>query len=63
MNEQKEIEPYAIKVQDLVKSFKVYQDRTYSVKDRLLLRKNKYETRTVINGISFQVKKGEVCGH
>ena len=59
MNEQKEIEPYAIKVQDLVKSFKVYQDRTYSVKDRLLLRKNKYETRTVINGISFQVKKAE----
>ena len=62
MNEQKEIEPYAIKVQDLVKSFKVYQDRTYSVKDRLLLRKNKYETRTVINGISFQVKKGEAVG-
>ena len=26
MNEQKEIEPYAIKVQDLVKSFKVYQE-------------------------------------
>ncbi len=53
---------YAINVQDLVKSFKVYQDRTYSVKDRLLFRKNKYETHTVINGISFQVKKGEAIG-
>lgn len=53
---------YAINVQDLVKSFKVYQDRTYSVKDRLLFRKNKYEMHTVINGISFQVKKGEAIG-
>ncbi|MDE7312704.1 MAG: ABC transporter ATP-binding protein [Eubacterium sp.] len=55
-------EQYAITVRDLVKRFKVYQDRTYSVKDRLLFRKNKYEERTVIQGISFQVKKGEAVG-
>lgn len=55
-------EPYAIKVQGLVKSFRAYQDRACSVKDRLLFRKNKYEKRTVIDGISFQVKKGEAVG-
>ncbi len=52
MNEQKEIEPYAIKVQDLVKSFKVYQDRTYSVKDRLLLRINTKHARSLTGSAS-----------
>lgn len=49
----------AISVQDLTKKFKIYYDKGNQLKERLLFRKrSRYEERTVLNGISFQVKKG-----
>lgn len=53
----------AIKVIDVYKSFKVYSDRGYSFKEALLFSKRRrYEKHDVINGISFEVKKGEAIG-
>lgn len=53
----------AIEVRDLRKSFKVYFDKGYMLKERLIFAKrNRYEVRWVLNGISFDVKKGEVIG-
>ena len=51
---------WAINVIDVKKSFKVYYDRSRTLKD-LLARPGKGEqkSREVLNGISFQVKKGE----
>lgn len=53
----------AIEVKGLKKRFKVYYDKGNSLKERaLFLNRNKYETRWVLNGITFQVKKGEAVG-
>lgn len=52
-----------IRVNDVHKSFKLFYDRSYSLKETLLFKKRrKYETREVIKGISFEVKKGEAIG-
>lgn len=57
----------AIEVKDVKKSFKVYYDKGGQLKERLLFRKrNRYEVRQVLKGISFEVKKGEavaLIGH
>ncbi len=54
---------YAIKINDVYKSFRVYSDRGYSLKEILLFSKRrKYRKHQVINGISFRVKKGEAIG-
>lgn len=51
----------AISVKDIKKSFKIYYDKGYSLKEKLLFwKRNNYEVRTVLNGISFDVKQGEV---
>lgn len=53
----------AIEVKDVKKKFKVYFDKGYMLKERVLRwNRNKYENRWVLNGISFQVKKGEAIG-
>lgn len=53
----------AIKVTDVYKSFRIYSDRGYSLKETILFSKRrKYETHEVIKGISFDVKKGEAIG-
>lgn len=53
----------AIEVTDLKKRFKVYYDKGNSLKEKaLFLSRNRYENRWVLNGISFQVKKGEAVG-
>lgn len=53
----------AIEVKDVVKSFKIYKDKGTSLKEKILfLRRNKFETRTVLDGISFSIKKGEAVG-
>lgn len=53
----------AIDVNNITKSFKVFLDKGSQLKERLLFRKrNRYEVRTVLRGISFQVKKGEAIG-
>ncbi len=53
----------AIEVKDLKKSFKIYYDKGTQLKERVLFRKrNQYEKREVLKGISFDVKKGEAIG-
>lgn len=53
----------AIEVRDLTKKFKVYMDKGSQLKERILFRKrNRYEERWVLKGISFNVRKGEAIG-
>lgn len=50
-------------VDNITKSFKVYLDKGKTLKDRLVTTgRDKYQTREVLKGISFQVKKGETIG-
>ena len=47
----------------MTKKFKIYMDKGSQLKERLLFHKrNRYEEREVLKGISFQVKKGEAVG-
>lgn len=56
-------EQNAIEVKNLHKSFKVYLDRSYSLKDFLLRGSGRRkEVRHVLQGINFSVKKGEAIG-
>ena len=53
----------AIEVSDVVVRFKKYYEKTYLLKEKLLYwNKNKYEECCALNGISFDVKKGETLG-
>lgn len=53
----------AIEVRDVTKKFKVYLDKGNQLKERLLFRRrNRYEERWVLKGISLDVKKGEAIG-
>lgn len=53
----------AIVIKDLRKIFKVYPDKSNSIKEKLLLfKRNKYEKHVVLDGISFDIKKGEAVG-
>ena len=53
----------AIEVRDVTKKFKVYYDKGSELKEKMLFwKRNKYENRTVLDGISFSVKKGEAIG-
>lgn len=53
----------AIVVKDIEKKFKVYLDKGSSLKERILFRnRNAYEERKVIDGVSFEVAKGEAVG-
>lgn len=52
-----------ITVEKVYKSFKVYLDKGQTLKEKALFQnRRKYENRTVLNGISFEVKKGEAIG-
>ena len=52
-----------ISVKDLKKKFKVYIDKGKSLKEKLLFfKRNRYENRWVLNGITFQVHRGEAIG-
>ena len=53
----------AIEVRNLKKKFKVYFDKGHMLKERLIFAdRNKFEERCVLNGISFDIKKGEAVG-
>lgn len=53
----------AIEVRDLKKKFKIYFDKGHMLKERIIFaNRNKHEDRWVLNGISFDVKKGEAIG-
>ena len=50
----------AIEVRDLKKSFRIYNDKSSLLKDRLLFwKRNKYQTREVLRGLTFDVAPGE----
>lgn len=52
-----------IEVRNVQKLFKVYVDKGYGLKERILFRnRNKYESREVLKGISFDVRRGEAVG-
>ena len=56
-------EDVAIRVSNLTKKFKVYYDKGRSLKEIILFRnRNKHEVRTVLNDVSFDIKKGEAVG-
>lgn len=53
----------AIEVRDLKKKFKIYHDKGKMLKERVInIERNKYEEHWVLNGISFDIKKGEAVG-
>ena len=53
----------AIEVIDVKKKFKSYQDKASSFKERFINpSRTKHEDVWVLNGISFEVKKGEAIG-
>lgn len=53
----------AIEVEKIVKSFKIFSDKGHTLKEQALFsRRRKYEARKVLDGISFEVKKGEAIG-
>lgn len=50
---------YAIVVKNIVKTFKIYCDKGYSLKEKILFwHRNDYEKRMVLKGVSFYVRKG-----
>ena len=53
----------AIEVKDVQKSFKVYRDKPTTLGERLIFwKRNKFENRPILKGISFSVDKGEAVG-
>lgn len=53
----------AIEVRNIKKKFKIYYDKGDQLKEKILFKKrNRYEERWVLNGISFDVKKGQAIG-
>lgn len=53
----------AIEVRNIKKHFKVYYDKGFQLKERVLFwNRNKYEKREVLKGISFDVRRGEAVG-
>ena len=53
----------SIEVKQIKKRFKVYYDKGKSLKEKFLFQKrNRYEERWVLKGVSFEVKKGEAVG-
>lgn len=56
-------ENYSIKLTDVEKTFKVYLDKGSMLKERVIaFNRNRYEERPVLNGVSFEVQKGEAIG-
>ena len=53
----------AIEVRNLKKIFKIYPDKSNSIKKKILFfKRNKYEVNQVLDGVSFDIKKGEAVG-
>lgn len=54
---------YSIQVSHVTKTFKVFRDRGYVLKDLILFaNRRKFEIRRVLNDISFNVRRGEAVG-
>lgn len=53
----------AIEVNNIAKSFRVYFDKGKTLKEKILFTsRRKFEKRMVLDGISFEVQKGEAVG-
>ena len=53
----------AIEVKNISKCFRIYPDKGYSLRDKLLFwKRNKYEKLQVLQDISFSISKGEAVG-
>ncbi|MBE5924456.1 MAG: ABC transporter ATP-binding protein [Lachnospiraceae bacterium] len=62
-NIEKNDDNIVIRVNNVKKFFKVYPDKGKTLKDKILFHKrNRYELREVLKGISFDVKRGEAIG-
>ena len=54
---------YAIEINNVKKSFKVYADKSKQLKDLFSnFKRGNYERRDVLRGITFHIKKGEAVG-
>ncbi|MBR1592291.1 MAG: ABC transporter ATP-binding protein [Ruminococcus sp.] len=52
-----------IEVRDVKKSFRVYFDKGHTMKEKLLFgSRRRYDERVVLDGISFDIEKGEAVG-
>ena len=52
-----------ISVNHVTKKFKVYYDKAPNLKDKALFwKRNRHELRTVLDDVSFSIKKGEAVG-
>ncbi len=59
----KKSDDVVIRVDSVKKYFKVYPDKGKTLKEKVLfLKRNRYELREVLKGISFEVKRGEAIG-
>ena len=56
-------EEYAIEVDHISKSFKIFYDKGHTIKDQVVSSKRRrYEKREVLKDISFKLKRGEAVG-
>jgi ABC-type polysaccharide/polyol phosphate transport system ATPase subunit len=52
----------AIEVDDVWKSFRVYQERSHTLKERFIGRSNKFDEFWALKGVSFEVPQGSTLG-
>lgn len=52
----------AIEVDSVWKSFRIYEQRSHTLKETLLARRSKYEEFWALKGVSFKVPRGEMLG-
>jgi len=54
----------AISVENVEKSFKIYKDKGFTLKERILFFKsrNAYVKNNILRGISFDIEKGDIIG-
>lgn len=56
-------EQYVIEVNNVSKDFKIYYDKGYTLKERLLFwKRNRHEVRHILKNINFKVEKGKAVG-
>lgn len=53
------MQKYAIEIKNMEKSFKVATDKPETLKERIVFRKNKVETRQILKNINLKIKRGE----
>ena len=54
---------YSVEVKDVEKHFKVYMDKGSTLKERAIFHnRNRHENRQILDGISFEIPKGQAVG-